>query len=117
LQNETLSIALTKKSSAHPTKHAPHKILFPEEQSVSTLFQGALIPRLVTSESLGITSLVASIVDFFTVIEAESFVGVKGSTFSTDLFSARYYMGKGGNFILSPKGLDPLIGPAPPHSC
>jgi hypothetical protein len=74
-------------------------------------------PRLVSSESLGITSLVASIVDFFTIIEAESFVGVRGSSFSTDLFAVRYYMGKGGNYILSPEGIEELVGPPPSHSC
>ncbi len=74
-------------------------------------------PRLVSSESLGITSLVASIVDFFTIVEAERFVGVRGSSFSTDLFAVRYYMGKGGNYILSPEGVEELVGPPPAHSC
>mmetsp|Transcript_14022 Transcript_14022/g.19641 ORF Transcript_14022/g.19641 Transcript_14022/m.19641 type:complete len:254 (+) Transcript_14022:288-1049(+) len=86
-------------------------ILFPEEEK-----PGA-IPRLVSAESLGLTSLVASIVNFFTITEAEGFVGVKGSSFSTDLFSVRHYMGKGGNYLLSPDGVNELVGPPPPHSC
>lgn len=74
-------------------------------------------PRLVSCKSMGITDLVASIVNFFTIIEADRFVGVKGSSFSTDLFSVRYYMGKGGNYILSAEGVEEMVGPPPPHSC
>ena len=55
--------------------------------------------------------------NFFTIIEAQKFVGVKGSSFSTDLFAVRYYMGKGNNYILSPEGVTELHGPPPGHSC
>jgi len=71
----------------------------------------------VKTKSLGITDLVASIVNFFTIVEAERFVGVKGSSFSTDLFAVRYYNGKRSNYILSPEGVKELVGPPPPHSC
>ena len=98
-----------------------NKILFPEEHqrtdynASTTTTQNR---RLVTSESLGLTSLIASVVDFFTIIDAERFVGVKGSSFSSDLFAVRYYMGKGGNYILSrDNGVEELIGPPPSHSC
>mmetsp|Transcript_14942 Transcript_14942/g.22517 ORF Transcript_14942/g.22517 Transcript_14942/m.22517 type:complete len:572 (-) Transcript_14942:203-1918(-) len=91
-------------------------ILFPEEQPTDYSKAGTT-PRLVTSKTLGITDLVASIVDFFTIIEADRFVGVKGSSFSTDLFSVRYYMGKRGNYILGPEGVEELVGPPPSHSC
>ena len=74
-------------------------------------------PRFVSSKFLGITNLVASIVDFFTIIEADRFVGVKGSSFSTDLFAVRYYNGKRSNYILSREGIEELVGPPPPHSC
>ena len=75
-------------------------------------------PRLVSAKSLGITDLVASIVNFFTIIEAEKFIGViKGSSFSTDLFAVRYYKGKRSNYVLSPEGVEELVGPPPPHSC
>mmetsp|Transcript_25298 Transcript_25298/g.39712 ORF Transcript_25298/g.39712 Transcript_25298/m.39712 type:complete len:504 (-) Transcript_25298:343-1854(-) len=90
-------------------------ILFPEEPMDYS--NADITPRLVSSKSLGITDLVASIVNFFTIIEADRFVGVKGSSFSTDLFSVRYYMGKGGNYILSAEGVEELVGPPPPHSC
>jgi len=73
--------------------------------------------RFVTAKSLGISSLVASIVDFFTIVDSDKFVGVKGSSFSTDLFSVRYYMGKRDNYILSPEGVKELVGPPPAHSC
>lgn len=76
-----------------------------------------ITPRLVSCKSLGLTDLVASIVDFFTIIEADRFVGVKGSSFSTDLFSVRYYINKGGNYILGPEGVEEMVGPPPPHSC
>lgn len=91
------------------------KILFPEEQPTDYSKAGTT-PRLVSSKSLGITDLVASIVDFFTIIEADRFVGVKGSSFSTDLFSVRYYMGKRGNYILGPEGVEELVGPPPPYT-
>ena len=74
-------------------------------------------PRLVSSKSLGITDLVASIVNFFTIIEADRFVGVRGSSFSTDLFAVRYYKGKRRNYILGREGVEELVGPPPPHSC
>ena len=91
------------------------QILFPEEQPTDYSKAGTT-PRLVTSKTLGITDLVASIVDFFTIIEADRFVGVKGSSFSTDLFSVRYYMGKRGNYILGPEGVEELVGPPPPYT-
>ena len=92
------------------------QILFPEEQPTDYSTAGTT-PRLVSSKSLGITDLVSSIVNFFTIIEADRFVGVKGSSFSTDLFSVRYYMGKRGNYILGPEGVEELTGPPPSHSC
>ncbi len=73
--------------------------------------------RFVTAKSLGISSLVASIVNFFTIVDSDKFVGVKGSSFSTDLFSVRYYMGKRDNYILGPEGVKELVGPPPAHSC
>jgi len=90
-------------------------ILFPEEPMDYS--NPDTTPRLVSSKSLGITDLVASIVNFFTIVEAERFVGVKGSSFSTDLFTVRYYNGKRSNYILSPEGVKELVGPPPPHSC
>eukprot|EP00984_Skeletonema_dohrnii_P035284 scaffold34877_cov300-Skeletonema_dohrnii-CCMP3373.AAC.1 len=48
------------------------QILFPEEQSTDYSKAGTT-PRLVSSKSLGITDLVSSIVNFFTIIEADRF--------------------------------------------
>jgi hypothetical protein len=75
----------------------------------------------ISPESLGVLELVASIINFFTAVKADIFVGVRGSSFSTDVFSVRYYQHKnlGGleNYILGPDGIQRLYGPPPPHSC
>lgn len=74
-------------------------------------------------ESLGGLELVASIINFFTAVEADIFVGVKGSSFSTDVFSARYYQSKSHregiveSYIIGPDGIQRLYGPPPSHSC
>ena len=87
--------------------------------------------KVVTAQSLEVTELVASVVDFFTALEADAFVGVRGSTFSQDVFSVRYYQhqdrggggdgdGDGGgenNFVVGPNGMRQLFGPAEPLPC
>ena len=88
--------------------------MFPEQ--VVTHKTGT-VPRLVSADDLQITGIVASIVDFFTALEAEQFVGVETSTYSTDLFSARHYTGKGGNYMVNAKGMNEMHGPPPPFSC
>jgi hypothetical protein len=76
-----------------------------------------------SAESLGVIELVASIIDFFTSVTANVFVGVKGSTFSTDVFAVRHYLNKdaailqGGNYIIGPSGIEELVGPPRVHSC
>lgn len=80
-------------------------------------------PTFDTPDSLGVTELVASIINFFTLVNADIFVGVKGSTYSTDAFSVRYYKQKDAdgtwakNYIVGPEGISRLYGPAAPHSC
>mmetsp|Transcript_34293 Transcript_34293/g.63110 ORF Transcript_34293/g.63110 Transcript_34293/m.63110 type:complete len:553 (+) Transcript_34293:40-1698(+) len=75
----------------------------------------------VSALDLGVLELVASIINFFTAVKAEIFVGVKGSTYSTDVFSVRYYQhkeeGGGENYIVGPGGIERLYGPAAPHAC
>ena len=75
-------------------------------------------PLFDSPETLGVLELVASIIDFFTAVRAEIFVGVRGSSFSTDVFSIRYYQHKsvGGleSYISGPDGIQRLYGP--PHS-
>ena len=77
----------------------------------------------ITPESLGGLELVASIINFFTAVKADIFVGVKGSSFSTDVFSARYYQSKSRreglveSYIIGPDGIQRLYGPPPSHSC
>lgn len=76
-----------------------------------------------TPESLGGLELVASIINFFTAVKADIFVGVKGSSFSTDVFSARYYQSQSRgeklveSYIIGPDGIQRLYGPPPSHSC
>lgn len=111
--NRSLQSPLTR---AYFLVHYP-KIVFPAEQ-ITEYNQGKIHPpRLVSVKSLLVTSLVAAIVDFFTVVEAEAFIGVKGSTFSLDVFAARYYMGKSGNYILGIDRMEKLFGPPPIHTC
>jgi len=75
----------------------------------------------VSALDMGVLEVVASIINFFTAVKAEIFVGVKGSTFSMDVFSVRYYQhkdeGGGENYIVGPNGIERLYGPAAPHAC
>jgi len=79
--------------------------------------------EFVTANSLGVTEIVASLVNFFTALKADAFVGVRGSTFSQDVLSVRYYQhqdsGGGGenNFVVGPFGMQQLFGPAEPLPC
>ena len=99
------------------------KIEFPVIQQKSNNDDG---PEFVTAASLGVTELVASVVNFFTALKADTFVGVRGSTFSQDVFSVRYYQhqdsstGRGGgenNFVVEPLETRQLFGPAEPLPC
>jgi hypothetical protein len=77
-----------------------------------------------TAESRDVVELVASIINFFTSVSADVFIGVRGSSFSTDVFAVRHYLSKevaelhGGNYIIGPGGLiEELVGPPKVHSC
>jgi hypothetical protein len=80
-------------------------------------------PTIFTAESLGAVELLASIINFFTCIAADVFVGVRGSSFSTDVFAVRHYLNKdeaivhGGNYILGKEGIEELVGPPQVHTC
>lgn len=76
------------------------------------LNHGNLLPR-------GVVELVASIINFFTAVSADAdvFIGVRGSTFSTDVFAVRYYLSKemaelhgSGNYIVQPGGIIYYLG-------
>jgi hypothetical protein len=75
----------------------------------------------LSASTLGVTDLVASVINFFTAVNADIFVGVRGSSYSTDVISARYYQSKDKsgleNYIVGPEGIERIYGPAPPHSC
>ena len=73
--------------------------------------------KVMPAEHTGVLELVASILNFFTAVEADAFIGVKGSSYSTDVMSVRWYLEKGDNYIVGPTGIKQLYGPAPPHSC
>ena len=79
------------------------------------------IVNFVSVADLGVIELVASIIDFFTAVSAHMFVGVKGSSFSTDVATVRYYQHKedGGakNYVVGPNGIERRNGPPAPHSC
>eukprot|EP00980_Cylindrotheca_fusiformis_P004136 scaffold902_cov147-Cylindrotheca_fusiformis.AAC.1 len=64
-------------------------------------------------------SLVPSVLNFYIATHAAIFVGVEGSSWSTDVFSARFDQGKGNtNFQYSPNGVYPVPngGQPPSHS-
>jgi len=70
-----------------------------------------------TPESLGVLELVGSVINFFLLVQADIFIGVKGSTYSTDAFSVRYYQGERENYIVGPdQGIVRLYGPQEPHT-
>ena len=79
--------------------------------------------EFLTAKSMGVTELVASIVNFFTALEANLFVGVKGSTYSQDIISVRYYQHQDrgidveNNFVVGPNGLTKLSGPSERLPC
>ena len=110
-------------------ENTAEKVRFPTLSSSSSL----ALETTISAESQGAVELVASIINFFTAVRADAFVGVRGSSYSTDVFSARYYLHQessteegendnniiGGeqNHVLGPEGIEQLIGPPPPHSC
>ena len=73
--------------------------------------------EVMPAEHTGVLELIASIINFFTAVEADAFVGVRGSSYSTDVISVRWYLKKGDNYIVGPTGIRQLYGPSPPHSC
>lgn len=63
-------------------------------------------------------SLVPSVLNFYTATQAAVFVGVAGSSWSTDVWTTRYYQGRGSqNFQYTPSGIIrvPHNGLPPPH--
>ena len=51
-------------------------------------------------------SLVPSVMNFYIATHASIFVGVQGSSYSNDVWSTRYYQGKGSrNFMYTPDGI------------
>jgi hypothetical protein len=70
----------------------------------------------VTNDYYG--SLVPSVLNFYIATQAAVFVGVAGSSWSTDVWTTRYYQGKGSlNFQYTPNGITPVTnnGLPPPH--
>ena len=96
--------------------HTAKQVRFPTMSSALTI-------REFTPESRGVTELTASIINFFTSVTAPTFIGVRGSSFSTDVFAVRHYLNKdkavlhGENFIVGPGGLEELVGPPKLHNC
>ena len=103
------------------------KIQFPimERETTSTSSSIGSNQGFVTAKSLGVVDLVASVVNFFTVLEADVFVGVRGSTYSMDAISVRYYNhqdssgddGGVNNLVVGPTGMKQFYGPAEPLPC
>ncbi len=106
-------------------KGTAEKVLFP---NIRAFEHDEKPTHFTTAHELGVAELVASIIDFFTAVKADKFVGVRGSSYSTDVFSVRYYMHQtrnedsrnntfSGNYLLGPGGIEEVVGPPRPHSC
>jgi hypothetical protein len=51
-------------------------------------------------------SLLQSVVNFYTATEAKAFIGVRGSSYSTDIWTTRYHQGKGAlNYEYTKEGI------------
>jgi hypothetical protein len=64
-------------------------------------------------------SLLQSVVNFHIAVSAEVFIGVEGSSYSTDILTTRYWLGKGnGNYRYTKTGIDRVEngGLPQPHS-
>jgi hypothetical protein len=62
--------------------------------------------------------LLDSVLNFYISTEAPVFVGVRGSSYSTDIWTTRYHQGKGQfNYEYTPDGIKPIPngGLPPPH--
>jgi len=106
--SNTLHFVTGNRQKIYPQISPPQNASIPESPYVSAL-------------DMGVLEMVASVINFFTAVKAEIFVGVTGSSYSTDVFSVRYYQqkeeGGGENYIVGPNGIERLYGPAAPHSC
>jgi len=65
--------------------------------------------------------LLDSVVNFYIATEALAFVGVRGSSYSTDIWTTRFHQGKGRmNFEYTPEGIKRIPNgglPPPHHNC
>jgi hypothetical protein len=66
------------------------------------------------------SGMAAQVLDFFVAVNAAAFVGTFGSSYSTDVWTVRYYLGKGDtNYHHSIEGVKKIgnDGLPPPHKC
>jgi hypothetical protein len=64
-------------------------------------------------------SILPSLINFYVATQAQVFVGVSKSSWSTDVWTTRYYQGKGdGNYQYTPNGIKKVDhgGLPPPHT-
>ena len=74
---------------------------------------------LTHPETIDHGSLLQGIINFHVATEATAFVGVRGSSYSTDIWMTRYHQGKGdSNYEYTPKGIVKMAngGLPPAHS-
>ena len=61
-------------------------------------------------------TLLQSVLNFHVAVQADVFVGVKGSSYSTDILTTRYWLGKGNaNYRYTPTGIERVRGLPEPH--
>ena len=62
-------------------------------------------------------SLLQSVINFHIAVQADIFVGVKSSSYSTEVMTTRYHLGKGdGNYRYTLQGIEKVKGLPEPHS-
>ncbi|KAL3902594.1 MAG: hypothetical protein SGARI_005758 [Bacillariaceae sp.] len=84
----------------------------PVVEGGETLMESSL-KGLFTIQEAG---MAAQVVNFFVAVHADVFVGTYGSSYSTDVWTVRHYLGKGDrNYRHSPQGLFKVEGLPPPH--
>jgi len=111
---DTIFLAINRREMIHANQSALSVRVLAEENLrrlnmiVSQGLWNASVPILESGERsvLGIlpnnygADLAGSLVNFFIAVNADTFLGTYGSSYSTDVWTARYFLGKGANNLV-----------------
>jgi len=103
-----------------PTNDTDQPQLFSDIQNKLPVFEcGEPILKDYYSKHLGVLdygALLQSILNFHVAVSADVFVGVKDSSYSTDVLTTRYWLGKGdANYRYTKTGIERVQGLPEPH--